>query len=757
MTDANIVIGIRGETAGARRIRRELDTVDKKAKGVTKSTNLLKGALVGLGGLAVVSAFRRLVTSASNFERSIAEINTIIADQSKFIGLEENLRAINRQFGGDRQAQAKALYDIISAGASDAAEATEILDTANRLAIGGVSDIRVAADGLTSVLNAYGDAVDGARDVSDTFFIAVQGGKTTVDELSNSIGLVAPLAASANVSLQELSATVAALTAGGIDTSIAIQGIRQVLSNVVKPTSQAAAEAERLGIEFNTARLNSLGFAGFLEEVIDKTGGSSDSLAQLFGSVEALVPILALTGEAGGKLNSILAAMENRAGATDRAFAVLNKTFGQQFSQFIAKVSDKLLTLASVVTVSLTPVLMFLNDNFETITATMGALAFATVPLLVKAFATAIPAAISLTTAAFKALTVAIATNPIGAIAVAISVAVGAFITFQDRIKGALSDVEIFGTRGIEIFFLIKNTAIEVFDALIDTIRRPFLLAVAAFRDTVNQMKRIANTIPGVDFDTFEGSSFVETLRSFGEEDFDRVNKILQSTKEDLAEFDSEGSVDKLGKDLDVASAAAEKVKSSVDDVRSSVDRIGESAGNAFSGFVTGARSAGDAVRSLTNDIINMVAQKTIAAPISGAISSFVGGLFAGGAPAANPGNISNPSAQGPAFNTGGSFMINGKGGVDMNQLSLNGSPIARVSKGEQIDIKSRKSQEQQVVVNVINNSRSGVDVKETRQGNGNKNIEVVIDETVARNISTPGTKTSRALRGITGDGVGRR
>lgn len=44
------------------------------------------------------------------------------------------------------------------------------------------------------------------------------------------------------------------------------------------------------------------------------------------------------------------------------------------------------------------------------------------------------------------------------------------------------------------------------------------------------------------------------------------------------------------------------------------------------------------------------------------------------------------------AFANGGSFTIGGRGGIDMNILSLNGSPIARVSQGERIAIDPDKA-----------------------------------------------------------------
>ena len=121
-----------------------------------------------------------------------------------------------------------ALYQIISAGAKDSTEAIETLTASNKLATAGITDVATAADGLTNVMNAYSLAANQASDVSDTLFIAVKAGKTTVDELSGAIGNVAPLASSAGVSFQEVAAALATITSQGIDTRRATTGLRAV-------------------------------------------------------------------------------------------------------------------------------------------------------------------------------------------------------------------------------------------------------------------------------------------------------------------------------------------------------------------------------------------------------------------------------------------------------------------------------------------------------------------------------------------------
>lgn len=298
---------------------------------------------------AALYGLQRTVTSAakasSGFAEAMAEVSTLLDDTSGMDGLTRSVEQLSLQFGSDVKEQAKALYQIISAGASDAAHATEILTTANELAVGGVTDVKTAADGLTSILNAYGERAGSAKDVSDALFVAMKAGKTTIGELSGSIGQVAPLAAQAGAGLEELLAAVAALTKGGVSTSEAMTQMRGVMAAVVKPTAEATKLAKELGIEFSAAALKSKGLAGFLQEVAEKTGGNTEVMARLFGRVEALGATLALTGNQAESFGEILEGMGDKAGQTGEAFAKMADSpvmASRRFAQAMAAVQRSL-------------------------------------------------------------------------------------------------------------------------------------------------------------------------------------------------------------------------------------------------------------------------------------------------------------------------------------------------------------------------------------------------------------------------------
>lgn len=333
--------------------------LDSAAQSGSRLMTALKGAALVVIGLGLGAT----VKSTLDYVDALTEVSTLV-DTTSFdmAGLSEQARLQAQRFGTMPTENVGAFYQAISAGADTAEKATDLLTAANKLAIGGVTDTLTAVDGLTSSMNAYGEEAGTATDVSDAMFTAVKAGKTTIGELSANIGKLAPIAATAGVSLDEVLSATAALTKGGVATSTAMDGIRATIATVIKPSQEAAKAAERMGLDFSAAALESKGLAGFLEDVARKTGGSTDELALLFGGVEALTPVLALTGKASGDFATILGDMSDKAGATEEAFEKMANSPGFQMSRILATLSAGFIGLTESVTTGSVPALRAIAD-----------------------------------------------------------------------------------------------------------------------------------------------------------------------------------------------------------------------------------------------------------------------------------------------------------------------------------------------------------------------------------------------------------
>lgn len=285
------------------------------------------GRKMMLVGAAGVGALGLASSAAAKYGKSVAEIQTI-ADEAQFslASIRDITQQMSTLYEGDLTMQAKALYQAISAGATSASDATSLMHAANKLSIAGIANVEESIDGLTNVINAYNLSYDEAANVSDAFFTAVRVGKTTIPGLAKFIGNVAPTAAAAGVSVDELSSVIAALTASGVKTRISMTAMKAALANIIKPSAQATKAAKRLGIDFNVAALESKGWVGFLKDIKGAVGDDKEAMGSLFGSVEAFNAMMVLTGKGAGKFNTILEAMKNKAGSTDKAYSIMSKT-----------------------------------------------------------------------------------------------------------------------------------------------------------------------------------------------------------------------------------------------------------------------------------------------------------------------------------------------------------------------------------------------------------------------------------------------
>ncbi|MEQ8747356.1 phage tail tape measure protein [Pyruvatibacter sp.] len=336
----------------------------------------LKTALQLIGAVAVAAVFRNAREEALAFGRGMAEVSTLLDDTSVIPQLTADVERLAVQYGQMPRAQIKALYDIISAGSTNAADAIAVLTASNKLAVGGVTQVDRAADGLTSTLNAYASANYTADQVSDKFFATMRIGKTTIEQISDSIGKVATNAEQTGVQLDELLAAYATLTSTGTRTSTAMEGLRAVIASILKPSEEARELAAQLGIEFDVAALRSKGLSGFLAEVADKTDGAADAIATLFGGTEAITPVLSLAGARAEAFADNLETVRNSAGETDKAVAKMSESAAFLQDQFDATMATIQRGVGDGLVKGLSPALASATENAEALKAAAERLGF---------------------------------------------------------------------------------------------------------------------------------------------------------------------------------------------------------------------------------------------------------------------------------------------------------------------------------------------------------------------------------------------
>ena len=305
------------------------------AAGATAGQSLGKSLIGAVGKILAAAGIGKMLqaafTEGSAFETAVAKVGTI-ADTTKVpIGeLKEQISDLSGTMGIAAGDLAEATYQAISAG-QDTGDAVAFAGQAAKLAAAGFTSSSSAVDILTTALNAYGMGADKATHVSDVLLTTQNLGKTSVDELSASMGRVIPLAAAYKVNVENLSSGLAIMTANGIATAEATTYTKSMLNELgdtgstvgkilQKETGQGFAELMDCG--------QSLG--DVLQVLYDSVGGDATKFAALWSSVEAGTGALSLANSGAEKFNDVLAQMENSSGATETAYTTMTDTMAHR-------------------------------------------------------------------------------------------------------------------------------------------------------------------------------------------------------------------------------------------------------------------------------------------------------------------------------------------------------------------------------------------------------------------------------------------
>jgi len=253
------------------------------------------GAVTGaLKGVADVIG--DTIGAATEFQAALATINTV-ADLSdrELAALGEEVQALSIQMGKPSKELTDGLYDLVSAGIS-AEDAVGVLRDSAILATGALSTTGEAVDLLTTTINAWGLEASDSTHVMDVWAQAVAAGKVTAAELAGSIAQVAPIAAATGVSIEEVGAAYAVMTAQGVSASQVSTQLAAAITALLKPNVELLALQKELGGTTFEQMLASDGLAATLQALSDAAGGNTQAITKALGSTEAYRAMLMLTG-----------------------------------------------------------------------------------------------------------------------------------------------------------------------------------------------------------------------------------------------------------------------------------------------------------------------------------------------------------------------------------------------------------------------------------------------------------------------------
>ena len=330
---------------------------------------------------AGTTAFALATKKAIDFDNGMRKILSLLPNLSKdsLNVLRDDLLDFAKEAGKAPEEVVTAAYDALSAGVPED-NLFEFLEQASKGAVAGVTDMSVAVDGLTSVVNAYGQETLSFQNASDVIFSTIKIGKASYEELAGTLYNVIPTASAIGVKFEDIGAAIALMTSMGTPTAQATTQIRQALVELNKEGSTADNTFKEIsGKSFKEFIQEGGNLQEALQMMEESARANGKEVTSMFSSVEAGNAVLSLSGKNAKAFKETLEEMNKSAGATNEAFKAIDDGPARQFERIKAETEALVIELGNnLLPVAEESLLPFFKDSLiptaEKLINTIGAL-----------------------------------------------------------------------------------------------------------------------------------------------------------------------------------------------------------------------------------------------------------------------------------------------------------------------------------------------------------------------------------------------
>lgn len=457
------------------------------------------GKKVSVASAASAAALGASVKLASDYTDAVAKVGTVADLQSVPLEkLRDDMLQLSTETGRGAGEIADATYQAISASV-DTADAVSFVGTSVGLAKAGFLETADAVDVLTTIINAYGLEASDAGRLSDILIQTQNDGKTTVNELSQSMGQVIPLASAYGVNIENLAASYAQLTKNGVATAQAGTYLKSMLNELGDSGSDVGEILKsKTGKSFGQLMNDGMSLGDVLGILNDSVNGDSEALAGLWSSSEAGTGALSILSSGVGAFNDELGNMQDSTGNVADALETLS-TPSAKAQESLNAVKNAGIELGSAALEAIAPLLEQLAETVKSLTERFSNLSPATQTVIVAVMAILAalgPVIIIIGTliqsiGAIMTIAPAVATA-LGAVKIAIA-AIGGPVTIVIAVITALVLKLIHAYNTSEEF---RNKVNAVFDAVgnkvnaaINTIIGVFQSGIAYYKNAVSDIR----------------------------------------------------------------------------------------------------------------------------------------------------------------------------------------------------------------------------------------------------------------------------
>lgn len=216
---------------------------------VAKSAALAGAAMAAVAAVGITKFLTDTARKAAEFSDAMQAVKAATgATGSEFEALNDKAREIGRTFGKFTAADAAEGMRVLAFAGFTVEENLTAIEPVMKLSQAGMMELGDAANAVAGSLRSFGFDADETGRVVDTMTKTFTSSNTSMDDLSNAIKFVGPVAAQAGVSFEELNATLGVLANSNIKGSQAGTNLRNVLIRLQAPSAQAAKTMAELGL-----------------------------------------------------------------------------------------------------------------------------------------------------------------------------------------------------------------------------------------------------------------------------------------------------------------------------------------------------------------------------------------------------------------------------------------------------------------------------------------------------------------------------
>lgn len=293
-------------TSGVQAAAKAQDDMKSKAEGGAAALrNLAAGAAV-LAGTALIGIGVASTKMAADFQQGMTTLVTGAGEaESNMKMVGDGMLKMATDTGTTTKSLTEGMFMIESAGYRGADGLTVLKDAAEGAKVGNAA-LKDVANGVTTAMTDYNIPVSRAAEVTNDLIATVKNGKTSMGSLSNSLKDVLPVASSAGISLNGVSAAMATMTGQGVPAGQAATYLKTMIMALEAPSSKGASTLASIGLsaqKVSSEMKDSL--PGALTMITDHlkkkfpegSAAYTAALKDITGGSSALSAVLDLTGD----------------------------------------------------------------------------------------------------------------------------------------------------------------------------------------------------------------------------------------------------------------------------------------------------------------------------------------------------------------------------------------------------------------------------------------------------------------------------